>query len=597
MMCDEIAQRSGGSPLFLFELLDVVRRTGSVGSLPDSVEAVVAADIDRLSPADRTVLRYAAVLGTSVDPTLLAHALEGEVELDANMWERLRELVEREDLNGQLRFRNTLIRDAAYEGLPFRRRRVLHARVADAIVATAGEDDISALALHYSEAGHNERAWRYCLIAGDKAREIYANVEAARFYERALKAGAQIRNLTSAERAAVWVALGSVREAAGLFGPSFEPLRRASSLLRDDPVARARIYALRARSRARTGSFTAAMRETAAGLRLVSADTSRDRSGARAVLGAMRCEVRWQQGHPREAIEIARTAVRDAKASQEMEALARAYTAMDGAYQMLGEPEHAVHDRLALEILQKLGRTREAATIESNLGVQAYSEGRWDEAVTWYRRAHEHALESGDLRSAAVAGANLAEVLVSRGALAEAEAMLPEVRRVLRASGRIPFALLAEMQQTRILTARGELQAAVETLSKIFDEALGPRPLWRDPGGGDLLPHALAQAGDAAEGLAHLDEAARLAGDETAYYAGPIARAEATCLVALGRFGDAKARIEVALTEAERQKMPYEHLLALRTRAEIAGRMDEDVPGRGVARVRPARATPRRVSG
>ena len=196
--------------------------------------------------------------------------------------------------------------------------------------------------------------------------------------------------------------------------------------------------------------------------------------------------------------------MRDAKASQEMEALARAYTAMDGAYQMLGEPEHAVHDRLALDILQKLGRTREAATIESNLGVQAYSEGRWDEAVSWYRLAHEHALESGDLRSAAVAGANLAEVLVSRGALAEAEAMLPEVRRVLRASGRIPFALLAEMQQTRILTARGELHAAVETLSKIFDEALRLGHSGAILEAAIYFAHALAQAGNAAAGLAHL---------------------------------------------------------------------------------------------
>ena len=77
-----------------------------------------------------------------------------------------------------------------------------------------------------------------------------------------------------------------------------------------------------------------------------------------------------------------------------MDALATAYTAMDGAYQMLGQPENAVHDRLALEIYEQLGRTRTVATIESNLGVQAYSEGRWDEAIAWYRRAQEHSLES-----------------------------------------------------------------------------------------------------------------------------------------------------------------------------------------------------------
>ena len=38
-----------------------------------------------------------------------------------------------------LRFRNALIRDAAYEGLPYRRRRVLHDRVGETIEARAGD--------------------------------------------------------------------------------------------------------------------------------------------------------------------------------------------------------------------------------------------------------------------------------------------------------------------------------------------------------------------------------------------------------------------------------------------------------------------------
>ena len=57
---------------------------------------------------------------------------------------------------------------------------------------------MGALALHFSEASHNEKAWHYCLIAAEKASEIFANVEAAQFYERALTAGPQIRNLDPA---------------------------------------------------------------------------------------------------------------------------------------------------------------------------------------------------------------------------------------------------------------------------------------------------------------------------------------------------------------------------------------------------------------
>jgi tetratricopeptide (TPR) repeat protein len=251
---------------------------------------------------------------------------------------------------------------------------------------------------------------------------------------------------------------------------------------------------------------------------------------------------------------------------------------MDGAYQMLGQPENAVHDRLALEIYEQLGRTRTVATIESNLGVQAYSEGRWDEAIAWYRRAQEHSLESGDLRGSAVAGVNLAEVLVSRGAYDEAEAILPDARRVLRAAGRIPFALLAEMQQTRIMIESGELERAVEALSRIFDEARGIDHSGAILEAGIYYAHALARVGAAESGLVHLTLAASTAGDEVAYYAAPLARAEATCLLALNRLVEARERIDIAVAEAERQQMLYKQLLALRTRAEIIVWMDDDVP-------------------
>ncbi len=86
-------------------------------------------------------------------------------------------------------FRHALIRDAAYEGLPFRRRQQLHAQVGDSILRAAGdhpEEQAELLAVHYWHARRWEEAWRFSRIAGDHAREIYANVEAGAL----LRAGA-----------------------------------------------------------------------------------------------------------------------------------------------------------------------------------------------------------------------------------------------------------------------------------------------------------------------------------------------------------------------------------------------------------------------
>ena len=172
---DEIARRSGGNALFLLELIDLVRESGSIDSLPSSVESIIAGEIDRLSPSDRTVLRYASVLGTSFDTRLLEAAVLEEAELDGGIWGRLAGLVDPGG-DGFMRFRNTLVRDAAYEGLPYRRRRELHNRVGQVIEASAGTslEEIGTLALHFHEAQRWDKAWEYGRRAGERAMEIYA---------------------------------------------------------------------------------------------------------------------------------------------------------------------------------------------------------------------------------------------------------------------------------------------------------------------------------------------------------------------------------------------------------------------------------------
>ena len=567
---EEIARRSGGNVLFLFELLDMARATGTTAALPDSVEAVIAADIDRLSPPDRMVLRSASLLGASFDRALLISTLEGEAELDDQLWERLHGIVD-PDATGRMRFRNTLVRDAAYEGLSFRRRTELHARVAQAIesAAAAPDEEAPMLALHFFEAHRHDKAWHYGRVAGDRARAVAAPVEAARFYELALTAGGRVKDIGDRDRADVWVALGAVRETAGMFGASFEALRRATKLL-PDPVERARMFALRARARVRTGAYTNALRETTAGLQLVERLDSREATGARATLRSIRSEVRMLQGHPREAIALAELAVEEGRRVDELVGLTNAYTALDASYQLLGRPEKAVNEWLSLEIYTRLGNATACGISELNLGVQAYADGRWSEAADLYTRAQEDSLRAGDRPNAAVAAVNLGELLVSRGDLDEAERVLTDARRVLRSTGRIPFALFAEAQLARCALESGDVTRAAESLERIAVEAAQ----------GDhsavvlevAIYRALAyeRAGRAAAGLAAIDAAADAGGEEAALYAAPVERVRAACLTSLGRFDEARRALARALESALAQGLLYEQLLVRRARAELA---------------------------
>jgi tetratricopeptide (TPR) repeat protein len=570
---EKIAARSGGNTLFLFELLDLVGATGSTDALPDSVESLVAGEIDQLAPADRSVLRYASVLGATFDPAFLAVALDGEVALDAGLWERLRGLVD-ENPDGGMQFRNTLVRDAAYEGLPFRRRRQLHNRVAEAMESAVAnvDEESSALALHFYEARRPEKAWRYCRLAGDRARAVAANVEAARFYERALEAARSMRDVSNRERAEVWVALGAVRERAGLFDSSFGALRRATGLLVDDPVEQARVFALRTMARWRRDAYTSALRETTAGLRLVEGVETTPAVGARAMLRAMRSAIRCQQGHPREAIAIAEIAVAEAELSQELEALTHAYTALDESYQTLGEPEKAVHERKSVDILTMLGNTRQLGIVQLNLGVQAHADGRWDEAIDLFQRAQRDCTRAGDRQHTAVAAAALGEVLIERGLLDEGERVLVDARRALRSSGFIRFAVFAEMKLASVALARGNAAGALESLTRILDESenIGHAAITLDVA--IHFAHAASAAGFPARGLEVMDEAARVAGRDAVLLSVPLDRVRGIALSALGHLDEARSCFERALAGARKQSLPYEQLLLLRERVVLARR-------------------------
>ena len=147
-----VATRSGGNPQFLRDLLRTAVASGGAADLPDSAEAATMAQIDALAPEDRALVRRASVLGTTFHPRMLEWlAIDGEFSAPGpEVWDRLRELFD-EEPDGYMRFRRSLLRDAAYEGLPFKLRRQLHGAVAARLEAESDfpEEEAGTLALHY----------------------------------------------------------------------------------------------------------------------------------------------------------------------------------------------------------------------------------------------------------------------------------------------------------------------------------------------------------------------------------------------------------------------------------------------------------------
>jgi hypothetical protein len=192
--------------LFLEEVLRVAPDTGTIDMLPHSLEAVIGVQIDALSPLARRLLRCAAVLGGSFRADIFEQVVAAEgLSADAATREALKEFFEPSSRD-RLRFRHAVVRDVAYEGLPYGRRRELHRSAAKILTRAAGaspETVADLLALHYARARDHALAWHYGVIAGDRAREAFANPEAAANYVLALDSARRVPDIPGDDRAGV----------------------------------------------------------------------------------------------------------------------------------------------------------------------------------------------------------------------------------------------------------------------------------------------------------------------------------------------------------------------------------------------------------
>ena len=461
-----IVERANGNPMFLRELLRAAGKAGSIEGLPESLEPLLAAQIDRLSPSDRQVLRAAAVLGGHFEPDLLHELLEDSVVLDDSVWDRLRAYVAPTAVGR--RFTHALMRDAAYEGLSFKRRRELHARAARAIETRTSTPDESAelLSLHWMHAEHYDQAWLYSRLAGERARALWANAEAATFYTRALEAANRLRTLSRSEVSAVAEALGDACELTGNYERSRRAYAEARRLVSDE-VDRARLLRKTGVLHERQGRYGQALASYTRGRRIV-VGTAQAAQTERSELDLASAGIRSRQGRYRECIHFATEAATEAARAGHRSGLAHALYLEHMMSIYLGQPQDDLAFR-ALTIFEELGDLVGQGNVLNNLGIGAYYRGKWVASLEHYERSREARTRSGDVIGAATEENNIAEVLSDQGDLEAARSLFESARATWLAAGYRVGAALATSNLGRLEARAGKVQRGRELL----EEALG----------------------------------------------------------------------------------------------------------------------------
>jgi class 3 adenylate cyclase/tetratricopeptide (TPR) repeat protein len=430
-----IFDRGAGNPLFLQHLAspDDAGET----ELPDTVEELVATRIDRLAPGDRALLRWASVLGTSFSAALIRDVLEGDptAASDSEAWDRLAEFIERDpDVPGAFRFRHALIRDGAYGGLAFRRRRELHGRVAE-VLEQRSPEAVDNLSLHFHRAERWPETWRYSVEAGRRAEAKYANVETAQFLERALEAARQWPDAPAEEVARIWELLGDVRMRIAAYEEAGKAYREARAFWRGNPIEEARLMQQEAVVPHRLGRYPQALRRLTQALGVLEGVEGSEASAQRTRLLAWYGGVLQHQWRQAEAIGWFERAIAEAENTDAEDGLAHAYFGLDWAYLALGRGDEATYAIRAVEIYERLGALDRLAWSLNIMGQRAYLAGRWAEAVELTERAWKTFLKIGDEMNGTILAINLAGLLADQGRLEEAEPLLRRSLDVRRAAG------------------------------------------------------------------------------------------------------------------------------------------------------------------
>jgi tetratricopeptide (TPR) repeat protein len=251
--------RTEGNPLFLEESVRTLVETGALAGepgayrlvrpatsiqMPATVQAILAARIDRLRPELKRLLQAAAVVGKDVPVALLSavaemaddalHSALGELQTAEMLYEA------RLFPDLEYTFKHALTHEVAYNGVLQERRRALHATILATLERLHADrlgEHAEVLAHHAVRAAIPDKAVRYLREAGVKAVARSANREAVEFFERALALLAELPETreTLSETLDLRIALGTPLIA--VHGTS-SPLVEASYLIALELVER-----------------------------------------------------------------------------------------------------------------------------------------------------------------------------------------------------------------------------------------------------------------------------------------------------------------------------------------------------------------------
>ncbi len=633
----QVTDRAGGNPFFVEELLRNMQESGALHErdgrlylvpgaaehLPSTLTELLLARLDQLDRASRSTAQLGSVIGRAFAVPVLSRIAEQSVErlqTPLNELERAEIAFPQNNSEQEYAFKHATIREVAYNALLLRRRRMLHAAAARAIIHLYPvEEQVDIIAYHFSQTREHAEAAHWLERSADRAASVFANGEAVERYREVLRRQDLI-GASPADRSRVDEKLGRILRVVGEYDAALEVLDAALIAFEadGDPEGLRRVMAEigrvhRARATAdegieRLNAFLAEQKETAPSSGLAALyvalarlyfstsryqedfDAASRGSELAQIVGDIRVQAEAEMVRSpalyylrgvEESLRIMEEAIPLAEAASDFEVLSILLSNASVIYRDTGQLERSLQlQERSVHITERTGDFANHAFALVAMGEITFLLGDWETALGYLRRAKDTVEAHGTSWFASYPPLQLGRVEVERGNFGIAAKYIGDAIALARGGQDAQPLILGPCFLAQMDLLQGNPESAVGRLQALLDSDGAEKEH-------STMTVAYFYAAEAYLGCGNVAEAARLADlsierltEEKAVVELPIARRVAGMVAAAGGEYDRAAGIFADVAEAARAiKLPHAEACALYEHGLLCARTGDRMEG------------------
>uniref|UniRef100_A0A7C6AER4 Tetratricopeptide repeat protein n=1 Tax=candidate division WOR-3 bacterium TaxID=2052148 RepID=A0A7C6AER4_UNCW3 len=437
-LIEKIVNDAGGNPFFLEELIKllisrgIIYRRGNewVASereikfdTPYTIEGIIQASYDTLSPELRDLLSEMAVLGRAFNKKIL----QGFTRFWDNLDNLITQLVEIGYIytnNYQdYAFNHALVRESIYKSIPEKKLKELHQSIAKTIESMFPErlaEFYDVLFEHYAKADCKDKAINYALRAGENAQKCYANMEAISYYLYVLKELKPDNEENNKIIFETMYKLGGIYSRIGYSDDAIELYERALKIA-STTLDRVKILDATADVYQRISDYEKALKIYNESLKLL-IDFSDDEKFDTWLGIAWIYYLKGELKEARNVLEQILRNVKDTSSIQTKKKIARVYNQLGSVYSYIGEYEKSFEAyNKALKIYEMLEDIPGISVIYNNICGYYTRQGDYYRALEYLNKSLEIDIKTGNLLARAIATYNVGDTYFQLGDFEKAE--------------------------------------------------------------------------------------------------------------------------------------------------------------------------------